>query len=83
MLKIIKCPTCGSDRLKRVRRTVTGQIRGQPYMVPEVVVYHCPVCGEELYDPEAMKKIEAVRKKRRERRSGFGSGRRHVASSHR
>ena len=49
MLKITKCPTCGSRRLKAVRRNFTRQFEGQRYTVPNLEFHECPDCGERLY----------------------------------
>ncbi len=32
---------------------------GQPYVVPDLEFHECPACGEQLYGPEAMRKIQA------------------------
>ncbi len=57
--QIKTCPTCGSNRIQRVVRDVTRQYEGQTYIVSAVGLYDCPVCGEKIYDREAMLKIEA------------------------
>ena len=59
MIVITKCPTCTSDRIKKVQRTWTGVFLDQTYSVPKLVFYGCPACGEKVYDREAMRKIEA------------------------
>jgi len=59
MMEITKCPTCGSDRIKKVRRNWTGKFQGKAYTVPALEFYECPSCGERIYDREAMQKIEA------------------------
>lgn len=59
MLKITICPTCGSDKIKRVRRTLTRTYKGQTYKVPSLAFHECPNCGERLFDSQAMNKIEA------------------------
>lgn len=61
MLKITECPTCGSDRIRQVRRSWTGAWKSLPYRVPNLRFYECPACGERLFDPAAMRKIEAHR----------------------
>jgi YgiT-type zinc finger domain-containing protein len=53
------CPTCGSDKIRRVVRDVTRNYQGQTYTVPKVGFYTCPNCGEKVYDHAAMLKIEA------------------------
>jgi YgiT-type zinc finger domain-containing protein len=58
-VKISICPTCGSDKIKRVRRKWTGLVQGKRYTVPSLEFYECPSCGERVYDREAMRKIEA------------------------
>ncbi len=58
-LQITSCPTCGSTRIKRVRKKLTRNYRGQEYTVPAVAYYECPSCGEHVYDRDAMRKIES------------------------
>lgn len=67
-MTITKCPTCGSAKIRKVQRDVCGQFAGRPYRAIGVRVYQCPVCGEEVYDPVAMEKIEHARMATRERR---------------
>lgn len=56
---ISTCPTCGSDKIKRVKRNWKGNFQGEIYIVPALEFHECPNCGEEVYDREAMRKIEA------------------------
>jgi YgiT-type zinc finger domain-containing protein len=60
-LKITKCPTCGSKRIRRVRRDIKGSFRGKPYIARNVEFEECPNCGERLFDLEAMAKLETAR----------------------
>lgn len=53
------CPTCGSDKVKKVRRKWTSKFHGQTYSVPKLAFHECPACGEKVYDLKAMRKIEA------------------------
>jgi YgiT-type zinc finger domain-containing protein len=59
MLKITTCPSCGSKRIKKVRRNWTGTFKRKTYRVPNLEYYECPDCGEKVYDREAMRRIEA------------------------
>jgi len=59
MLKITVCPSCGSQKIKKVRRDWTGTYHDQGYVVPKLAFYECPQCGEKVYDREAMRRIEA------------------------
>jgi YgiT-type zinc finger domain-containing protein len=56
---IAVCPSCGSDRIKKVRRDWSGEYRGQTYTVPSLEFHECPDCGERVYDRYAMRRIEA------------------------
>jgi len=58
MLKITSCPTCGSRKIKLIRRNWSGKSRGKSYTVPLLEFYECPVCGEKIYDRQALRKIE-------------------------
>jgi YgiT-type zinc finger domain-containing protein len=59
MIRHKTCPTCGSKRIRLVRRDLTRTFRGQSYKVPRVQFHQCPDCGEEIYSPEAVRKIQA------------------------
>jgi YgiT-type zinc finger domain-containing protein len=68
MMKLKSCPTCGSENIKRVRRNLTGTVRGQKYIVPKLEFFECPDCNEHMYDREAMKKIQAYSQSLAEKR---------------
>lgn len=53
------CPSCGSQKINRVRQKWTGQHNGHTYTVENLEFHECPDCGERIYDREAMRKIEA------------------------
>ena len=53
------CPTCGSNKIKKVRRKWAGEYQGRTYTVSSLEFYECPVCGEKVYDRDAMRRIEA------------------------
>ena len=57
-LKLSVCPNCGKKNLKKVRKTVSGTRQGKPYSAPAVEFYECPGCGEQIYDPAAIQRIE-------------------------
>lgn len=59
MLKITTCPSCGSSKIKKVRRNWTGSFKGRKCTVPNLEYYECPDCGERVYDRDAMREIEA------------------------
>jgi len=59
MVRITSCPSCGSKRIKAVRRDWTGRFPGQAYTVPNLEFHECPACGERVYDRMAMRRIEA------------------------
>ena len=37
---------------------MSGTRQGKRYSVPGVEFYECPDCGEQIYDPAAMRQIE-------------------------
>ena len=59
MIEITICPTCGSNKIKKVKRDWTDDFKGEVYTVPDLEFHECPACGEEMYDAQAMRKIEA------------------------
>lgn len=52
------CPTCNSRRIKRIRGRWGGSYRGKSYEVAALEYYSCPNCGEKVYPPEAMRRIQ-------------------------
>ena len=58
-MRIDRCATCGSDHIKKVRGNWDSEYRGKAYRVPGLEFHQCPVCGERVFDREAMRKIEA------------------------
>ena len=57
-LQITICPSCGSTKIRKVRRNWSGRFQGRSYTVRSLEFYECPVCGEKVYDRQAMRKIE-------------------------
>jgi len=54
------CPNCGSKRFKKVRKDLRELYNGQPYVVRGLEFQECSDCGERMFSPEAMQRIEAV-----------------------
>ena len=63
MINLKRCPTCGSSRIRKVRKTVRRTARGRAFSVPCLVFHECLSCGEQVFSPHAMEKIEARRPK--------------------
>jgi YgiT-type zinc finger domain-containing protein len=59
MIKITLCPSCGNDKIKKVCQNWTSVFQGHTYTVPDLEFHECTYCGEKIYDPQAMRKIEA------------------------
>lgn len=57
-MEVTKCPTCGSNKIKKTRRDWCGVYQKETYSVPDLEFYECPNCGEKVYDSAAMRKIE-------------------------
>lgn len=56
--RITVCPTCGSTKITKACRDWSGEFEGRSYTVPSLEFYECPVCGERVYDRDAMRKIQ-------------------------
>ena len=59
MLDVSHCPSCGSNRIREVQRDVTREFEGRTYTVPQLTFHECPGCGETVYDPEAVRRLQA------------------------
>ena len=58
-MEIKICPSCGSRRIAKLCRDWDGDFEGKRYVVRDLEYYECPACGEQVFDREAMRKIEA------------------------
>jgi YgiT-type zinc finger domain-containing protein len=58
MITVTICPTCGSPRIRLLRKDWKGRSGGKSYIVPDLEFHECPDCGERCYSPEAMRQIE-------------------------
>ena len=58
-MTITRCPSCGSRRIRKTVKDLSGEFRGKPYLVADLAYYECPVCGERVFDREAMRRIES------------------------
>jgi YgiT-type zinc finger domain-containing protein len=72
-LAINVCPTCGSRRIRRVKRTIESRRGGEPFTAHGIEIEECQDCGERLFGPKAMEQIAAqqpgARKRIRRRKS--------------
>lgn len=59
-LHVSACPSCGSTTIRVVRGDWSGNYRGKGYVVKDLRYFHCSRCGEKVYDPEAMRRIQAA-----------------------
>lgn len=55
---ISACPSCGSSAIRKVKGEWTGSYKGMSYTVDALEYYACPKCGEKVYPPEAMRRIQ-------------------------
>ena len=55
-----QCDVCHIGVLQPRRVTYAARLGDQLLMLPGIHVYICDVCGESLYDPETMARIEML-----------------------
>ncbi len=55
---IEECPTCGSRKIKKVKKNWSGEFEGKKYTVSSLIYYECPDCDEKVYDRNAMRRIQ-------------------------
>ncbi len=68
-ITIKACPTCGSRRIRRIKRDIQSKRGGQPFIARNIDIEECPVCGERLFSPEALDQIAAQQPRKRPRKS--------------
>jgi YgiT-type zinc finger domain-containing protein len=52
------CPTCGSTQFRPVREDWAGSYAGKRYVIRKLRYFRCSQCGERVYDPSAMRRIQ-------------------------
>ena len=57
-----RCPTCASPRIRAVVGEYRTRVQGEEVVIPQLVRDECPQCGEVLFGPEAMRRMEKYRK---------------------
>lgn len=58
--RIAACPACGSTRIRAVQEDWSSSYTGKRYVVRNLRYFHCPQCGEKVYAPSAMRRIQAA-----------------------
>ena len=53
------CPTCGHRTLKPVHGPAVLKIKRRRVTIPDLDYLRCTHCGEELFDSDASRKIDA------------------------
>ena len=56
---ISACPACGSAGIRGVQEDLSDSHAGKRYVVRRLRYFHCAQCGEKVYDPSAMRRIQA------------------------
>ena len=56
---ISACPACGSTTIRAVQKDWSERYAGKRYVVRNLRYVDCTQCGEKLYDPNAMRRIQA------------------------
>ena len=57
---ISACPACWSTAIRAVQKDWSERYADKRYVVRNLRYFHCTQCGEKLYDPNAMRRIQAV-----------------------
>jgi YgiT-type zinc finger domain-containing protein len=55
-----QCDVCHIGLLQPRRVTYASRLGDQLLILPDIHVFICDVCGESLYDPETMARIEML-----------------------
>ncbi len=56
---LTRCPSCGSRRIRRVRKIFRARVGTRIVAVPDLERETCPDCKEEFFDREANIAIDA------------------------
>lgn len=56
--EFLECPTCGSPHIRKFRKDYTRRFQKEIYIVPDLEYHECQDCGEQLFSPDAIRKIQ-------------------------
>ncbi|MBI5091769.1 MAG: YgiT-type zinc finger protein [Candidatus Hydrogenedentes bacterium] len=59
-MNISHCPSCGSEKIKKLRGPVSHEFEGKVYTARGITYHQCPDCGERVYDGEAVEKMQSA-----------------------
>jgi len=54
------CPACGGTSIRAMQEDWSHAYAGKRYVVKNLRYFHCAQCGEKVYDPSAMRRIQAA-----------------------
>ena len=54
------CPTCGSQKIRLIKKDLEFEVRGRKTVVPQVECEECPDCGEVITDYAANQYIDSI-----------------------
>ena len=57
--RVSVCPSCASTTIRVAKGDWSGSYKGKRYVVRDLRYFQCPRCGEKVYDPAAMRRIQA------------------------
>ncbi len=57
---ISACPACGSRGIRLIHEDWSDSYAGKRSVVRNLRYFHCAQCGEKVYDPSAMRRIQAA-----------------------
>ncbi len=60
------CPSCLEGILIPKRKPVTFTYQGQQYHIPDVTVYVCNTCDEEIITAKEIRRVETISKQKRD-----------------
>jgi YgiT-type zinc finger domain-containing protein len=64
-MTVLTCPACGRRTLQRVVGALTFRVGTRRRTVPDVPRLRCSSCGEQVYDRESNRVLDAHRGRRR------------------
>ena len=54
------CPACQVGHLKAIKTTYARVYDDTLIQVPNIAAWKCDICGETLYDPETIRRLEVL-----------------------
>ncbi|MBI1922638.1 YgiT-type zinc finger protein [Candidatus Poribacteria bacterium] len=65
-MELRSCPSCSEGMLIQKQKAILFTYQGQQYCIPDVTIYVCNTCDEEIIEAQEIRRMEAIAKQKQQ-----------------